>query len=31
MRREMKEALNAGERALSSLRKAQEKLNSAGN
>lgn len=27
----MKEALNAGERALSSLRKAQEKLNSAGN
>ena len=31
MRREMKEALNAGERALSSLRNAQEKLNSAGN
>ena len=31
MRREMKEALDAGERALSSLRKAQEKLNSAGN
>ena len=30
MRREMKEALDAGERALSSLRKAQEKLNSAG-
>ena len=27
MRREMKEALDAGERALSSLRKAQEKLN----
>lgn len=27
----MKEALDAGERALSSLRKAQEKLNSAGN
>lgn len=31
MRREMKEALDAGERAISSLRKAQEKLNSAGN
>ena len=31
MRREMKEALDAGERALSSLRKAQGKLNSAGN
>ena len=31
MRREMKEALDAGERALASLRKAQEKLNSAGN
>lgn len=31
MRREMKEAIDAGERALSSLRKAQEKLNSAGN
>ena len=31
MRREMKEAMDAGERALSSLRKAQEKLNSAGN
>lgn len=31
MRREMKEALDAGERALSSLRTAQEKLNSAGN
>ena len=31
MRREMNEALDAGERALSSLRKAQEKLNSAGN
>ena len=31
MRREMKEALDDGERALSSLRKAQEKLNSAGN
>ena len=31
MRREMKEALDAGERALSSLRMAQEKLNSAGN
>ena len=31
MRREMKEALDAGERALSSLRNAQEKLNSAGN
>ena len=31
MRREMKEALDAGERALSSLRKAQEKLNSADN
>ena len=31
MRREMKEAMDAGERALSSLRSAQEKLNSAGN
>lgn len=31
MRREMKEAMDAGERALSSLRMAQEKLNSAGN
>ena len=31
MRREMKEALDAGERALSSLRMAQKKLNSAGN
>lgn len=31
MRREMKEALDAGERALSSLRNAQEKLNSACN
>lgn len=31
MRREMKEAIDAGERALSSLRMAQEKLNSAGN
>lgn len=31
MRREMKEAVDAGERALSSLRNAQEKLNSAGN
>lgn len=31
MRREMKEAMDAGERALSSLRNAQEKLNSAGN
>ena len=31
MRKEMKEAMVAGERALSSLRKAQEKLNSAGN
>lgn len=31
MRKEMKEAMEAGERALSSLRKAQEKLNSAGN
>lgn len=31
MRREMKEALDAGERALSSLKNAQEKLNSAGN
>ena len=31
VRREMKEALDAGERALSSLRNAQEKLNSAGN
>lgn len=31
MRREMKEAMDAGERALSSLRKAQEKLKSAGN
>ena len=31
MRREMKEALDAGERALSSLRNTQEKLNSAGN
>ena len=30
MRREMKEAMDAGERALSSLRSAQEKLNSAG-
>ena len=28
MRREMKEALDAGERALRSLRSAQEKLNS---
>ena len=31
MRREMKEAIDAGERALSSLGSAQEKLNSAGN
>lgn len=31
MIREMKEAMDAGERALSSLRNAQEKLNSAGN
>ena len=31
MRREMKEAMDAGERALSSLRSAQEKLNSASN
>ena len=31
MRQEMKEAMDAGTRALSSLRKAQEKLNSAGN
>lgn len=31
MRREMKEAIDAGERALSSLRLAQGKLNSAGN
>ncbi len=31
MRREMKEAIDAGERALSSLRMGQEKLNSAGN
>lgn len=31
MRQEMKEAMDAGERALSSLRKAQEQLNSAGN
>lgn len=31
MRREIKEAMDAGERALSSLRMAQEKLNSAGN
>lgn len=31
MRREMKEAMDAGERALKSLRSAQEKLNSAGN
>ncbi len=31
MRREKKEAIDAGERALSSLRMAQEKLNSAGN
>ena len=31
MRREMKEAMAAGERALSSLKNAQEKLNSAGN
>ena len=31
MRREMKEAMDAGERALSSLRNAQRKLNSAGN
>lgn len=31
MRREMEGALDAGERALSSLRTAQEKLNSAGN
>ena len=31
MRREMKEAMDAGERALSGLRMAQEKLNSAGN
>ena len=27
MRREMKEAMDAGERALSSLKRAQEKLN----
>ena len=31
MRREMQEAIAAGERALSSLRMAREKLNSAGN
>lgn len=31
MRREMKEAIDAGERALRSLHNAQEKLNSAGN
>ena len=31
MRRQMKEAMDAGERALSSLRNAQRKLNSAGN
>lgn len=31
MRKEMKEAIDAGERALISLRMAQEKLNSAGN
>ncbi len=31
MRREIKEAIGAGERALSSLRMAREKLNSAGN
>ena len=31
MKREMKEAMDAGERALSSLRNAQRKLNSAGN
>ena len=31
MRREMKEAMDAGERALSSLRSAQEKLDSASN
>lgn len=31
MRREMKEAMDAGERALSSLRSAQERLNSASN
>ena len=31
MRREMKEAMDAGERALTSLRNAQVKLNSAGN
>ena len=31
MRREMKEAMETGERALSSLKSAQEKLNSAGN
>lgn len=31
MRQEMKEAIDSGERALSSLRMAQEKLNSAGN
>ncbi len=31
LRREMREAIYAGERALSSLRMAQEKLNSAGN
>ena len=31
MRQEMKEAIDAGERALTSLRMAQEKLNSAGN
>ena len=31
MKREMKEAMDAGERALTSLRNAQVKLNSAGN
>lgn len=31
MKREMQEAITAGERALSSLRMAQDKLNSAGN
>lgn len=31
VRREMKEAIDAGERALRTLRSAQEKLNSAGN
>lgn len=31
MRREMKEAMDAGERALATLRSAQEKLNSASN